>query len=74
LTGHMSFGIDATGQSWDTQSWGNVLGLANAVGSATEDSTQNVTISLQGQMAGSTSDAVVLRNFTVIRYPAQTNP
>jgi len=35
---------------------------------------QAVRVSLRGQMAGTTSDTVFLRNFTVIRYPAQTNP
>ena len=35
---------------------------------------QAMTVSFLGQMASSTSDALALRNFTVIRYPAQANP
>jgi hypothetical protein len=74
LTGHTSFGIYGGGQAWDAQTWGIGLSLAVTAGTAGEDMTQVVKVSLKGQMAGSTSDAVFLRNFTVIRYPAQSNP
>jgi hypothetical protein len=74
FVGRITFGIYAGGQSWDAESWGNSLSLANAVGSAAVDTTQTLTISFQADMAGTTSDSAVLRNFTVIRYPAQTNP
>jgi hypothetical protein len=33
-----------------------------------------LTISFQGAMSTTTSDTVNLSNFTVIRYPAQSNP
>jgi hypothetical protein len=74
FVGRITFGIYAGGQSWDAESWGNSLSLANAVGSVAVDTTQTLTISFQADMAGTTSDSAVLRNFTVIRYPAQTNP
>jgi len=74
LAGRLSFAILGTGQSFDAQSWGNSLAPATAVGLATPDSTQNLTISLRGQTAAATADVVTLRNFTVIRYPAQANP
>jgi hypothetical protein len=74
FVGRITFGIYAGGQSWDAESWGNSLSLANAVGSAAVDTTQTLTISFQADMAGTTSDSAVLRNFTVIRYPTQTNP
>lgn len=74
LAGHISFAILASSQSYDAQSWGNSFALANTVGLMTADTTQNLTISLRGQMASSTADTVTLRNFSVIRYPAQTNP
>lgn len=74
LAGRLSFAVLATGQSFDAQSWGNAFAQASAVGLAAEDITQNLTISLRGQMAGATTDSVTLRNFTVIRYPAQSNP
>ena len=74
LAGHTSFGIYGTGQEWDTQTWGIGLSLAASAGTAGENTAQAVRVSLQGQMAGTGSDSVFLRNFTVIRYPAQTNP
>lgn len=74
FVGRLSFGIYAGAQSWDTESWGNSLALANAVGAAGENTTVNLTISLLGQMSGATADSVALRNFTVVRYPAQVNP
>jgi hypothetical protein len=74
MVGRLTFGIYSGAQSWDAQSWGSALTFAAAVGTTSADSTQNLHIAFQGQMAGSTSDSVILRNFTVIRYPAQTNP
>ena len=74
VAGRMTFGISSGAQSWDVQTWGNSLSLAAAVGSASANTTQNLTISFGGQMAAATSDTVTLNNFTVIRYPAQINP
>ena len=74
LAGHTSFGIYAGGQMWDTQTWGSALSLAVNAGTAGENTAPAVRVSLRGQMAGTTSDSVFLRNFTVIRYPAQANP
>jgi hypothetical protein len=74
LVGRMTFGIYSGAQSWDAQSWGSALSFATGIGTASADSTQTVQVVFQGQMAGSTSDSVILRNFTVIRYPAQTSP
>ena len=74
LAGHTSFGIDPTGQAWDTQSWGTTLSFSESAGTASEDISQAVRVSLRGQMASSTTDTVVLRNFTVTRYPALSNP
>jgi len=74
LTGRLAFGILTGAQSWDAQSWGNSFALVNSIGSAAENSSLNLTISFRGQMAATTSDILNLSNFTVIRYPAQTNP
>jgi hypothetical protein len=74
LTGRITVGLYAGAQAWNAESWGASLGLAAGVGNASEDITQNVTISLRGLMSGTTTDNVILRNFTVLRYPAQTNP
>ena len=74
LAGHLAFGILGSGQSWDAQSWGNSFVLASAVGSAAENPSLPLTIVFRGQMAGASSDVLSLGNFTVVRYPAQTNP
>jgi hypothetical protein len=74
LAGRTSFGIAPTGQAWDTQSWGSTLALAQSAGTASEDTSQAVKVSLRGQMTSSTTDTVALRNFTVTRYPALSNP
>jgi len=74
LSGHATLGILSTGQSWDAQSWGNTFALANAVGLAAENTSFSLTITFPVRFAGTTSDVITLSNFTVIRYPAQTNP
>jgi hypothetical protein len=74
LVGHSSFGLDQSAQIWDTQSWGTALASSTTAGPAAENTSQALTVSFSGQMAALTSDSVVLRNFTVVRYPAQSNP
>jgi hypothetical protein len=74
LPGRVSLGVYSGAQSWDSQSWGSSLSLTGTAGTANENTTVAMTISFRGQMAGSTADTVSLRNFTVVRYPAQSNP
>lgn len=74
LTGETDFSIFGTSQLWDSQTWGTVLPLATSSGTSTEDTSQALTVSFRGQMASTTSDAISLRNYMVIRYPAQVNP
>jgi hypothetical protein len=74
VAGRMEFGIFSGGQTWDSQSWGSSLSFGVSIGTSAENTAQNLTISLRGNMAGATSDTVNLRNFTVVRYPAQANP
>lgn len=74
LSGHATLGILPSGQSWDTQSWGNTFALANAIGLAAENTSLSLAVTFPARMAATTSDGITLSNFTVIRYPAQTNP
>ena len=74
LVGHVAFGILASTQAWAAQSWGNTFALANAVGSAASNTSLSLTITFPARLGTATSDVVSLANFTVIRYPAQTNP
>ncbi len=72
--GKIAVGVYSGAQLWDVTSWGSALSFAAGVGSATENISQNLTISFLAAMAGATSDTAILRDFTVVRYPAQTNP
>lgn len=74
LVGRTSFGLSSGGQIWNTGNWGSTTAFAATAGSASIDPTQSVTVSFQGQMSSTGSDTVTVRNFTVVRYPAQTNP
>lgn len=74
LAGHATFGILASTQSWDAQTWGNTFALATAVGSAAANTSLSLTITLPAHLGTATADVISLSNFTVIRYPAQTNP
>jgi hypothetical protein len=72
--GRLEFAINSSAQPWNGQSWGSSLAFATAVGSASANTTQSLTISFLGQMSGAGSDSVSLSSFTVVRYPAQVNP
>jgi hypothetical protein len=74
LSGETDFSIYGTSQVWDSTTWGTGLALAATTGTSAEDTSQAITVSFRGQMVSATTDSVSLRNFTVIRYPAQVNP
>ena len=74
LVANVSLGIYPAAQSWDAQSWGSALAMAATAGTAAESTSAGVTISFRGLMAAATADGVTLRNFAVVRYPAQSNP
>lgn len=74
MAGRLEFSINAGAQPWSGESYGSVLPFAPALGSASADTTQNLTITFLGQMSTGTTDSLELSNFTVVRYPAQVNP
>jgi hypothetical protein len=75
FSGQTDFSVYGTGQQvWDSQTWGTTLAQAFTSGNAAENTAGTVTIAFRGQLATSAADVVSLRNFTVIRYPAQSNP
>ena len=75
LTGRIDAAIHLDGTQWSALSWGSAsqLGMGAAAGAAPDDYAAGFTIRFVGQMNASTTDIVNLRNFTVIRYPAQAN-
>jgi hypothetical protein len=74
LSGMTDFSIFGTDQLWDSRTWGTTLASTTTTGTSSEDTSQALTVSFRGQIASSSTDSLALRNFTVIRYPAQTNP
>lgn len=74
VAGFAEFGVHLAGAQWNTQSWGSVLALAAGIGNAGESLSAPLVIDLLGKMASTTTDTITLRNFTVVRYPANTNP
>jgi hypothetical protein len=74
LAGRTTLGVGSGAQAWNGESWGNTLSFATSVGSAAQNTAQNLTISFLADMAGTTTDTVNLSSFTVVRYPAQSNP
>ncbi len=69
-TGRASLSVNS-GANWSVQTWGN-SGLSQTVdaGISADNPLLGITLDLRGFMAGSTSDTVTLRNYTVTRYPA----
>ncbi len=74
VTGKAEAGINASGAHWSVQTWGSALTLAAGVGLATDSLASPLTVDFRGHMQSSTAETVTLRNFTVVRYPAQNNP
>jgi hypothetical protein len=74
VAGRSNAGVHSTGAQWDTQSWGTSLSFAASAGSAADSLATQLVIDFLGQMASSTADTVTLRNFTITRYPSQSNP
>lgn len=56
---------------WSVQSWGGSAALSTAAGSASTAILDPITIRFNGWLASAGSDQAILRNFTVLRYPAQ---
>jgi hypothetical protein len=74
MVGKATFGVATTGQAWDGQSWGTTLTQVVGAGSANEDLTNSLLIDFRGNLSTTAADTLTLKNFTVIRYPAQSNP
>jgi hypothetical protein len=68
------FALTGLTQLWNTSSFGTTLPLSNTAGDAAEPINTAITITFRGQLLSASADSVTLRNFTVIRYPAQVNP
>jgi hypothetical protein len=74
VSGRSGAGVHTSGAQWSADSWGSVLTSAPSAGTSADSLAAPITVICLGRMAGATAETVTLRNFTVIRYPAQQNP
>ncbi|MBM3725130.1 MAG: hypothetical protein FJW40_06870 [Acidobacteria bacterium] len=74
ISGKMDGALHGTGIVWGGQSWGTTTSLQATTGGALTLPTDAFLIQVVGVMNSATSETVTLRNFTVLRYPAQSNP
>lgn len=74
LSGRVDVTVGSAASRWDSQSWGASTAFAAGAGAAPAPGSGSWTISVRGQMLGSTSETIGLSSLTVIRYPAQSNP
>ena len=74
IAGKAEAGVYSSGVQWDVQSWGSSTAFSAAAGNVTASPASGAVIDFLGKLAASSSDTVALRNFTVLRYPATSQP
>jgi hypothetical protein len=74
VAGHANAGVHSGGAQWDLESWGTSLALAAGIGNASDSLSSPLVIGFLGKLASSTAETITLRNFTVVRYLAVSNP
>ncbi len=74
IAGQSEAGIYGSGTQLRAQSWGTLLGFAASVGDAGDSIAGPLTVGFRAKMLATTTETVTLRNFSVIRYPAQNSP
>ena len=71
IAGKGEAGVYNGGAQLRAESWGTTLAFAAGMVNATDSMVPALTINFWVKMEQSTSETVTLRNFTVVRYPAQ---
>ncbi len=69
-----SAGLFGSGAAWQIQTFGVSASVDMKVPELSINPTSAFTIDFRGRLTTSSADSVSLRNYTVIRYPAQYNP
>ncbi len=59
---------------WNWQSWGNSTAMLAGGGTNASPPAGDIEVELVGQMATPTAETLTLRNFMILRIPAQSNP
>ena len=71
VAGKAEAAVWSGGAQLRAETWGSTLTYAAGVANATDSIVASLTINFQVKMLQATSETVTLRNFTVVRYPAQ---
>ena len=71
VAGRAESALWSGGAQLRAETWGSILNYLAGVASATDNVVPALTINFQAKMLQATSETVTLRNFTVVRYPAQ---
>jgi len=74
VSGKADAAVHSSGAQLSVLNWGATLTLQSLVVASSESLTAPLTIDFLGKMNATTGETVTLRNFTVVRYPAQQNP
>jgi hypothetical protein len=75
LAARSDVAINAAAAQWSSSSWGAITQTATSAGTAAINRSASITLNFGAALGSySTTDSVGLRNFTVLRYPAQSNP
>jgi hypothetical protein len=68
VTGRAGAAVAGPGAQLSAESWGSVLGMGTAVGTATDGLDMPLSIGFAGNLAQPVGDSITLSNFTVSRY------
>ena len=71
IVGRTEFGLYAGTALWAAQSWGASLSLSSGTGVSNASFASPLVVDLLGRFPSTTADTLTLRNYTVVRYPAQ---
>jgi hypothetical protein len=71
VAGRAESALWSGGAQLRAETWGSTLNYLAGVANATDNVVPPLTINFQAKMLQATSETVTLRNFTVVRYPAQ---
>jgi len=71
VAGKAESALYAGGAQLRAETWGSTLTYAAGIANATDSVVPPLKVDFQAKMLQTTSETVTLRNFTVVRYPAQ---
>jgi hypothetical protein len=69
-----SAGLYGSGAAWQFKTHGNVAAIESKLVDFAINPTSTFTIQFRGRLLSSSADTIAIRNYTVLRYPAQLNP